>query len=100
MDGGGGKTLSAAYVVEPAPRLPHSQMDNGAYSRSIKIDGHEPIEINPQDAAARGLRDGDIVRVFNDRGSCLCGVVITDHVMQGVVVVSTGSCTIRLIRRA
>jgi biotin/methionine sulfoxide reductase len=75
---------------QPRTKL-HSQMDNGAYSRSIKIDGHEPIEINPQDAVARGLRDGDIVRVFNDRGSCLCGVVITDHVMQGVVVVSTGS---------
>ena len=28
-----------------------------AYSRSIKIEGHEPIEINPQDAAARGLRE-------------------------------------------
>ncbi len=69
----------------------HSQLDNGAHSRSIKIDGHEPIEMNPADAAARGLRDGDIVRVFNDRGSCLCGVVVTPDVMQGVVIVSTGS---------
>lgn len=31
------------------------------------------------------------MRVFNDRGSCLCGVVITAHVMPGVVFVSTGS---------
>ncbi|HCD20725.1 MAG TPA: Asp-tRNA(Asn)/Glu-tRNA(Gln) amidotransferase GatCAB subunit C, partial [Alphaproteobacteria bacterium] len=75
---------------QPRTKL-HSQMDNGAHSRSIKIDGHEPIEINPQDAAARGLEDGNIVRVFNDRGSCLCGVVITAHVMPGVVFVSTGS---------
>jgi biotin/methionine sulfoxide reductase len=75
---------------QPRTKL-HSQLDNGAHSRSIKIDGHEPIEMNPADAAARGLRDGDIVRVFNDRGSCLCGVVITPDVMQGVVIVSTGS---------
>ena len=75
---------------QPRTKL-HSQMDNGAHSRSIKIDGHEPIEINPQDAAARGLEDGNIVRVFNDRGSCLCGVVITAHVMPGVVFVRTGS---------
>ena len=75
---------------QPRTKL-HSQMDNGVCSRSIKVDGHEPIEINPDDAAARGLSDGDIVKVFNDRGTCLCGVVITDHVMPGVVIVSTGS---------
>ena len=32
-----------------------------------------------RDAAARGLVDGDVVRVFNDRGACLAGVVIDDR---------------------
>ncbi len=38
-----------------------------------KITGREPVRINPLDAAARGIRDGDIVRLFNARGACLAG---------------------------
>ena len=42
--------------------------------------GREPIRIHPDDAAARGIADGDVVRVFNDRGACLAGAVVTDDV--------------------
>ena len=44
-----------------------------------------------RDAAARGLVDGDVVRVFNDRGACLAGVVIDDRVRPQVVQLSTGA---------
>ena len=47
--------------------------------------------IHPTDAAARGVNDGDIVRVFNDRGACLAGAVVTDHVMPGAIVLATGA---------
>ena len=47
--------------------------------------------MNPDDAKSRGITQGDIVRVFNGRGSCLCGVNITTDVMPGVVIISTGS---------
>ena len=43
------------------------------------------------DAQARGIADGDIVRVFNDRGATLAGAVLTDRVRQGVVVLPTGA---------
>ena len=46
---------------------------------------------NRRDAEARGLADGDIVRIYNDRGSCLAGVTIDDRVRQGVVQMSTGA---------
>ncbi len=75
---------------QPKTKL-HSQMDHGAYSRAAKINGHEPVEIHPDDAAARGLHSGDIVRLFNDRGACLAGVDVTDAVMPGVVMLSTGA---------
>ncbi len=75
---------------QPKTKL-HSQMDNGALSSSIKIKGHQPLEMNPVDAKDRGITDGDIVRVFNKRGACLCGVNITNDVMPGVVIISTGS---------
>ncbi|MGY4709847.1 molybdopterin guanine dinucleotide-containing S/N-oxide reductase [Mycolicibacterium sp. CBM1] len=75
---------------QPATRL-HGQLDGGAVSRAAKIQGREPIRIHPDDAAARGLLDGDVVRVFNDRGACLAGVVVDDGLRPRVVQLSTGA---------
>ncbi|MDQ3819391.1 MAG: molybdopterin oxidoreductase family protein [Acidobacteriota bacterium] len=44
------------------------------------------IEINPMDASARGIRDGDVVRAFNERGSCTLHAVVTTRAREGVVV--------------
>jgi len=75
---------------QPYQRL-HSQLDYGAFSRSTKIDGREPIRINPADAAARGISDGDIVRLFNERGSCLAAAILSDDVRPGVMQLATGA---------
>ncbi|MBD1135949.1 Asp-tRNA(Asn)/Glu-tRNA(Gln) amidotransferase GatCAB subunit C, partial [Pelagibacterales bacterium SAG-MED47] len=75
---------------QPKNKL-HSQMDHGKYSKSFKIKDREPIEINPNDAKKRGLKNGDVVKLFNDRGSCLAGVIIDKKVMEGVVQISTGA---------
>jgi biotin/methionine sulfoxide reductase len=75
---------------QPASRL-HSQMDPGPVSREQKIAGREPIRISPPDAARRGVRAGDVVRVFNSRGACLAGAVIDSDVMPGVAVMATGA---------
>ncbi len=53
--------------------------------------GREPCRLHPRDAAARGIREGDVVRVFNDRGACLAGARISDAVMPGAVQLSTGA---------
>ena len=75
---------------QPKNKL-HSQMDHGKYSKSFKINDREPVEINPQDAKLRNLKDGDVVRLFNDRGACLAGVKIDKKVRPGVVQISTGA---------
>jgi biotin/methionine sulfoxide reductase len=75
---------------QPRTRL-HGQLDSGPYSVSSKIAGREAVWINPADAAARGLKDGDIVRLFNDRGACLAGARLTDEVVRGVVMLPTGA---------
>jgi len=75
---------------QPATRL-HSQLDFGATSQKSKIKDREPVRIHPQDAAARGIRDGDIVRLYNDRGACLAGAVLSDALRPGVVQLSTGA---------
>jgi len=75
---------------QPRTRL-HGQLDSGPVSRESKIHGREPLWIHPVDAAARGVADGDIVRVFNDRGACLAGIVVTDQIRVGVVQLATGA---------
>ena len=75
---------------QPKNKL-HSQMDHGNYSKSFKINDREPVDINPIDAEDRGLKNGDIVKLFNDRGACLAGIKIEEKVMQGVAQISTGA---------
>ena len=75
---------------QPSSRL-HGQLDAGRYSQASKVAGREPIRIHPDDAAARGIADGDVVRVFNDRGACFAGAIVTDEVRTRVVNLSTGA---------
>lgn len=75
---------------QPKTRL-HSQYDHGAYSQASKIQGREPLTINRQDALARGIAGGDVVRVFNDRGAFLAGVIVSDTIRPGVVQIATGA---------
>jgi biotin/methionine sulfoxide reductase len=74
----------------PRTRL-HSQLDVGAYSQGSKVQGREPIRLHPDDAAARGISDGDVVRVFNDRGCLLAGAVLSEDVRPRIVQISTGA---------
>lgn len=75
---------------QPRTRL-HGQLDHGGTSQASKFRGREPIRLHPADAADRGLAAGEVVRVFNDRGACLAGVVLDDGVRRGVVQLSTGA---------
>ncbi len=77
-------------TIQPPDRL-HSQMDPGPVSQAGKVAGRERISISPQDAAARGATNGDLVRVFNHRGACLAGVALDAGLMPGVVVMATGA---------
>lgn len=75
---------------QPSHRL-HSQLDMTAPSRSTKVAGREPVRLHPDDAAARGLRDGDLAIVRSAQGSLLAGVVVTDALLPGVAQMHTGA---------
>ena len=75
---------------QPATRL-HGQLDNGIHSRTSKVDGREPATFNPEDAAARGIKAGDTVRLFNGRGACLAGACLSGDVSPGIVQLATGA---------
>ncbi len=90
--GVGAAAGSSLWLIanQPATRL-HSQLDFGAVSQAAKVNGREPVRIHPADAAARGIRDGDVVRIYNQRGACLAGAVLSEALSPGVLQLSTGA---------
>ncbi|MBF0277959.1 MAG: molybdopterin-dependent oxidoreductase [SAR324 cluster bacterium] len=75
---------------QPAHRL-HSQLGQTSAGRQDEIAGREPVMIHPRDAAARGIDNGDVVRVFNERGACLAGAKVSEDLRIGAVLMATGS---------
>jgi biotin/methionine sulfoxide reductase len=75
---------------QPKTRL-HSQYDHARTSREHKIQGRERARMNPCEADKRGLEDGDVIRVFNDRGACLAGLEISEAIRDGVLELPTGA---------
>lgn len=75
---------------QPRNKL-HSQLDPATFSQNGKSDGRELVYISAADALARGLQDGDIVEVYNDRGVCLATVSVSNQIMAGVIRMSTGT---------
>lgn len=77
--------------VHPDFRL-HSQLcESETLRQQYAVGGKEPVFINPQDASARGIRNGDIVRVFNARGQVLAGAVVSDRYAPGVARIHEGA---------
>ncbi len=81
-------------VVSNHPRWGvHAQHDDVTWFREIKTckikgpDGYlyHTVWINPKDAAERGIADGDVVKIYNDRGATLCGAYVTERMMPGVI---------------
>lgn len=75
---------------QPTDKL-HSQLDHSPHARATKIKGRQPVTLHPDDATARGIAAGDLVRVFNDRGACLAAARLSDRIRRGVVRLSTGA---------
>ena len=77
----------------------HAQCDDISWTREVatcKVKGwdgylYEPIWIHPVDAGKRGIKDGDIVRIYNERGSVLCGARVWERIRPGVTYVDHGA---------
>lgn len=80
---------SARYPLELLPR----KNDNYLNSTFANLPGHrkmesrvnQRLEIHPIDAAARSIAEGDVVRVFNDRGAIELNALFNLHLPAGVV---------------
>ena len=71
----------------------HANLDDISWLREIptcKVKGpdgymYQPLWINPVDAAQRGIESGDIVKIYNERGTVLGGAYVTERIRLGVV---------------
>lgn len=73
-----------AMISPPARNFLNSSFVNIDSLRATEGEPH--LDIHPCDAAPRGIADGDIVRVYNDRGSMKARARVTDRARTGVVV--------------
>jgi anaerobic selenocysteine-containing dehydrogenase len=77
----------------------HAQADDVSWTReapTCKVNGpdgykYEPLWINPADASSRGIENGDILKILNERGTVLGGAFVTERMMPGVVYMDHGA---------
>ena len=111
VEGGPGWTHDERISGERAKKYPllqianhprwrqHSQIDDVPWHREVptcKVRGYdgymyEPLWIHPADAAKRGIQNGDIVKVYNERGIVLGGAYVTERIRPGAVSMDHGA---------
>ncbi|MCB2180317.1 molybdopterin-dependent oxidoreductase [bacterium] len=81
-------------IVSNHPRWRvHAMHDDITWLREIptcKVKGadgylYEPVWINPKDAKPLGIKDGDVVELYNERGGVLGGAYVTERIRPGVI---------------
>ena len=76
--------------IHPYDRL-HSQQSNTSNRKRYAVADREPVLINTEDAKELGIKQGDLVRVYNARGEILAGANVSDDIMRGVVQIFEGA---------
>jgi trimethylamine-N-oxide reductase (cytochrome c) len=85
------KTYPMVIVSDTSTWKHHSMFSDVPFTREIeKVVGwdgyaYAPVWISPQDAEKRGIKDGDIVKVYNERGAVLGGAVISQRIIPGAL---------------
>ncbi len=81
-------------LISPHPRFSFHTLGDGKDSvvndirdHRVLVDGHYywVARLHPADASARGIDEGDLIRLFNDRGAVICVARLTERVVRGVV---------------
>lgn len=82
----------ALHMISPQPdtRL-HAQNEHGSEARGAKIQGREPCYIHPDTAAARGIVEGGLIRLWNARGTTIAGARLTEDIRRDCVALATGA---------
>jgi anaerobic selenocysteine-containing dehydrogenase len=86
-DGDGGR-FPLAMVTPKTHLFLNSSFANQDRQHSAQPEPY--VVLNPAEASPRGIEDGAVVRVFNDRGSFRCRAKVSDDAREGVVVAPMG----------
>ncbi len=82
--------VRAARRRQPSQETPAFAAPRDQVAGHVHGHGAEPCLINAKDAAERGIKDGDLVRVFNNRGQIIAGAKVTESIRPGVIRVNEG----------
>jgi anaerobic selenocysteine-containing dehydrogenase len=72
------------------PKSPHRTHSQGSNIAEIRRKANHALDMHPTDAAARGIADGDLVRLFNAAGVAQVPVRLCDDLAPGVVCLPEG----------
>ncbi len=106
-----GKTHQESRLCDRAKKYPllvvsnhpkwgvHANHDDVTWFREIETckvrgpDGYQyqPVWIHPSDAAKRGIQNGDIVKIYNERGAVLCGAYVAERMIPGAISIDHGA---------
>jgi anaerobic selenocysteine-containing dehydrogenase len=85
----GGSVYPLRLLTSKASRY-FLNSSHAGVARAVQAEGEPVLRMNPHDAAPRNIQDGDMVRVFNDRGTMLVRVRVMDSARAGIVLMSHG----------
>jgi trimethylamine-N-oxide reductase (cytochrome c) len=111
IEGGPGWTHDESLSSERAKKYPllcqsnhgrwrvHAQLGDVNWFHEIETckvrgpDGYlyEPVWIHPSEAEKRGIKNGDVVKIYNERGIILAGAYVTERIRPGVAYIDHGA---------
>lgn len=81
------KEYPLAIMGTHTDKFVHSMYTNSPWNRGLEP---HTLKINPVDAGARGIKDGDVVQVFNQWGTILIPAKLTERVRPGLAILDQG----------
>jgi trimethylamine-N-oxide reductase (cytochrome c) len=99
LSGDRAKKYTLMLISNHSPWRVHTQCDDITWTREVmtcKITGpdgyqYEPLWLHPTEAEKRGIKDGDIVKLFNERGIVLAGAYVTERIIPQVAYIDHGA---------
>jgi anaerobic dimethyl sulfoxide reductase subunit A len=83
-----GRTYKLQYMTNKSRNRGHTVFDSTA---AIKDQFPQVVKMNPADAGARGIREGDAVYVYNDRGCMKLPANLSHSILPGIVSIEHGA---------
>lgn len=82
------KKYPLTYLSQRSRFKSHTQFGRNPWL--LEIEPEPTLKINPDDAKARGIKNGDTIKAFNDRGHVVLKAKVSANIRPGVAVIQHG----------